>query len=94
MTIPAVIFGIIISTLYGSVFHLIRGGNLGRLILYIILAWLGFWIGHFIAEWLNWEFLNVGPLHLGVASIFSWFFMIIGAWISHIEVERQNEKIN
>ena len=94
MTLPAVIFGIITSTLYGSVFHLIRGGNLGRLILFIILGRLGFWIGHFTAEWLGWEFLSVGPLHLGVATIFSWLFMIIGAWISHIEVERPNGKLN
>ena len=94
MTLPAVIFGIITSTLYGSVFHLIRGGNLGRLILFIILGWLGFWIGNFTAEWLGWEFLSVGPRHLGVATIFSWLFMIIGAWISHIEVERPNGKLN
>ena len=36
MTIPAVLFGVLISTLYGAAFHLWRGGNLSKLSLYII----------------------------------------------------------
>jgi hypothetical protein len=88
MTIPAAIFGIIASTLYGALFHLIRGGGLGRLILYILLSWIGFWLGHFLAEVLNWDFLSIGPLHLGVATIFSWLLMLSGAWLTHIEAER------
>lgn len=91
MTLPAIIFGLIASTLYGAIFHLIRGGNFGRLILYILLGWIGFWIGHFIAEWLGWEFLSVGPLHMGIATIFSWLVMLIGYWLSQVEVERKLE---
>jgi hypothetical protein len=91
MTLPAAIFGIIASTLYGALFHLIRGGNLLRLVIYIILGWFGFWLGHFFAEFLSWEFLSVGPLHLGIATIFSWVFMLVGSWLTQVEVERRQE---
>ena len=89
MTLPAAIFGIIISTLYGALFHLIRGGNLWQLLLYIFLSWIGFWLGHFVAEWLGWDFLGIGPLHLGIATIVSWLFMLVGSWLSQVEVERR-----
>ena len=46
MTLPALLFGLVVSTLYGAAFHLWQGGGAGRLALYIILSWIGFWIGH------------------------------------------------
>ena len=46
MTFPAIIFGIVLSTAYGTAFHFWKGGSLNKLFLYIILSWLGFWIGH------------------------------------------------
>jgi hypothetical protein len=81
MTLPSLIFGGVIATLYGAVFHLIRGGGPGRLIIYILLSWMGFWLGQFIAARLNWGFIEIGSLHLGIASISSILLMIIGYWI-------------
>jgi hypothetical protein len=81
MTLPTLIFGGLIATLYGTIFHLIRGGGLGKLFVYILLSWVGFWSGQFIAERINLEFLNIGTLHLGIATITSIIFMIIGYWI-------------
>ena len=81
VTLPAFIFGGVIATLYGTAFHLIRGGGLGQLFIYILLSWIGFWAGQFIAEQLNWSFLNLGPLHLGIATISSLILMIIGYWV-------------
>jgi hypothetical protein len=39
MTIPSLLFAILISTFYGVAFHVWRGGSAGRLILYVILGW-------------------------------------------------------
>jgi hypothetical protein len=89
MTLPAFIFGLIISTIYGALFHLWRGGGLSRLILYLLLGWAGFWFGHYLATFMNWTFLSVGPLHLGVASIVSFFFLVIGYWLSKLESTRK-----
>jgi hypothetical protein len=81
MTIPALVLGGLIATLFGAAFHLLRGGGLGQLITYIILSWIGFWAGQFIAERLNWGFLSIGQLHLGIATISSILLMILGYWV-------------
>jgi hypothetical protein len=67
--------------LYGAIFHLIRGGGIGRMLVYIILSWVGFWLGQLLAEKLNWDFLNIGTLHLGIATISSLAVMMLGHWV-------------
>ena len=89
MTLPALVLGLVISTLLGVVFHLWRGGNAGRLLLYLILGWIGFWGGHFLASFLGWSFLSIGELHLGVAIAGSLLFLFIGHWLSLTEPQEQ-----
>lgn len=89
MSLPSILFGVLLSTLYGAAFHLWRGGGLGRLVLYLVLGWIGFWAGQFIASRLGWTFASLGPLHLGMATITSFIFLGIGYWLSLVEVERQ-----
>jgi hypothetical protein len=89
MTIPAFIFGFIISSLYGAAFHLIRGGKAQRFLLYLILGWLGFWAGQFIAAQLNLSFLDIGPLHIGMATIGSLLFLLVGNWLSLVDTEKK-----
>lgn len=81
MTLPTLIFGGLVATLYGAIFHLIRGGGLGKLLLYILLSWVGFFLGQYIGERTSWEFINIGALNLGIATITSVLFMIAGYWI-------------
>jgi uncharacterized membrane protein YeaQ/YmgE (transglycosylase-associated protein family) len=76
------LFGFIISTLLGSLFHLVRGGSAGRLLLYLILGWAGFWLGHILAQQFDWTFATFGPLHLGPAVIGSLVFLAVGYWLS------------
>ncbi len=85
MTIPSIIIGFVISSIYGAVFHLWRGEGLGRMILYIILAWIGFWLGHFVGNALDWTFLSLGPLRLGVATLGAALTMGVGYWLSLVE---------
>jgi len=85
MTLPNILIGIVISSLYGAAFHLYRGGNLGRLLLYLILAWIGFWIGHAIGNTMSWTFLSLGPLRLGMATLGATITLAIGYWLSLVE---------
>ncbi len=87
--IPAILLGVILSTLYGAAFHLWRGGNLGRLILYLALSWVGFWTGHFMAGYFGWTFDSLGQLHLGTATFGSFLFIGIGYWLSLVRVEKK-----
>jgi uncharacterized membrane protein YeaQ/YmgE (transglycosylase-associated protein family) len=87
MTLPSLIIGFLISTLCGSIFHLWRGGGPSRIILYLVLAWFGFWVGHVVANLLGWTFLSLGPLRLGTALFGSVILLLVGYWLSLVEVD-------
>ena len=89
MSIPSLLLGFILSTLYGALFHLWRGGNLGRLLLYLLLAWVGFWLGQFIANYLNLAFDVFGQIHLVIATLGSLILLAVGYWLSLVQVERK-----
>jgi len=92
MTIPAFIIGILLSTIYGVAFHLLIGGGLVRLILYILLSWIGFWIGHALAAGLGITFGSLGPLHLAMATLGSLIFLLLGYWLSLVEINKSQGK--
>ncbi len=85
ITLPAVILGIVISSLIGALFHLWRGGGPLRLLLYLVLSWVGFWLGHIAATQLGWTFWSVGPLHLGMAILGCIAVLGFGYWLSLIQ---------
>lgn len=64
MTSQSAFLGLLIATLCGLLFHLIRGGGLSRLGLYVVTAWVAFFAGHFVGNWLRWTALRIGPLNL------------------------------
>ncbi len=85
MTLPSILLGFVISTLLGSAFHFWRGGTLGHLLLYLFLAWIGFWVGHFIADRTGWILGSVGTLHLVLACIGALITLLIGNWLFRVE---------
>ncbi len=91
MSTPTLFLGLILSTLYGSIFHLWRGGNAGRLFLYLILAWIGFWIGHLVGNSLDVSFDLVGQLHIVLATLGSIILLAIGYWLSLVQVENKSK---
>ena len=86
MTIPSLIFALLIASLYGALYHLIRGGGLGRLLLFLIFGWTGFVAGYFLGIWRGWFFLPVGELNLGLSTLGSLIFLVGGDWISRIRL--------
>jgi len=92
MTTPVLLFGIVISTLLGAAFHLWRGGGAGKLLLYLILGWLGFWGGHLVGNLIGWTFGSIGQLRLGMAILAGVAFLVIGHWLSLVDVENRSAK--
>jgi len=90
MISPTLLLGFLISTLYGAAFHLWRGGGIGRLIFYLILAWCGFWAGQLLASQLGLTLWSVGSLHLGIATFFSLLFLAVGYWLSLLDKEKRS----
>ncbi|HKI53685.1 MAG TPA: hypothetical protein VJ987_06140 [Anaerolineales bacterium] len=86
MTLPTLLFALLISSLYGSLYHLLRGGKFWRLILYLGLSTLGFATGHLVGLWQGWVFMPLGSLNLGMSTMGSFFVLVIGDWLSHFEI--------
>ena len=83
MTIPTLLFGIFLSTLYGAAFHFWRGGDIPRLVSYLLLAWAGFWSGHFLGTALAISFWQMGALNVGAATIGAALFLYAGHLAIH-----------
>lgn len=64
MNTPSLFLALLIATSCGLVFHLIRGGGLARLGLYVLTSWVAFFVGHLVGVWLEWDFMRLGVLNL------------------------------
>ena len=92
MTIPSLLFALLVALLYGTLYHLARDGGFWRLLLYLGLSILGFIVGHLLGIWRGWFLIPLGSLNLGLSSIGSLFILVLGDWLSHIE-GRQESKV-
>jgi len=90
MTIPSLLFALLITLLYGALYHLFRGGGFWRLIFYFGLSAFGFTIGDLTGYWSGWVIIPLGALDIGSASIGSLIFLIVGDWLSRIETKPQS----
>ena len=90
MTIPSALLGLLIASLIGSFYHLWRGGGPGRILFYLVLAWLGFFGGHFLASWLGWHIYLLGPLDYGMGTIGALAFLFLGDWLGIIDRGSEN----
>ena len=84
MNIVTILFGWLMATLLGALFHLWRDGGFWKLLLYLGLSWVGFWLGNWAAGAWGVKFLLVGGLNLGLALIGSLIFLFVGHWVSQI----------
>ncbi|MGB8214690.1 MAG: hypothetical protein WCE68_14120 [Anaerolineales bacterium] len=89
MYLPALFFGIVLSTAYGTAFHFWKGGGLNKLFFFVLLAWEGFWIGHFFGGHYGWSFFAVGSINTGMATLCSAVTLLGGEWLSRIQANRK-----
>jgi len=67
MPSPAFTFAFMVATICGATFHLIVGGDIRWLALYLLAGWAGFALGHLVGVLLNISFLQVGVVRLFTA---------------------------
>jgi hypothetical protein len=65
MTVPALLFALLVALLYGALYHFVRGGGFGRLLLFFILSMIGFVLGHLVGLWRGWVWIPLGSVNLG-----------------------------
>jgi hypothetical protein len=91
MPIPTILLGVLISTLVGAFYHLIRGGSLRRLIFFLVLAWAGFWLGDTLGWYMGWGFAAMGVLNVGMGVVLSVIFLAAGDFASRIRIAPREE---
>lgn len=92
MTIPSLLLGLLLASASGFLFHLIRGGRIPRLLLYLITAWGAFFIGHFISEVLDWRFMRVGTLNLFPALLATFIGLLAASVLAGPESARRRNR--
>jgi hypothetical protein len=91
MTLPTLLFALLVALLYGAVYHVVRGGRFARLLLYFVLSVIGFVIGHLVGLWRGWVWMPFGPLNLGLSSAGSLLLLVFGDWLTRIEVREESK---
>jgi len=91
MTLPSILFALLIALLYGALYHLFRDGGFWRLVFYLGLSTLGFTVGYIVGYWFGWLLIPLGTMDLGSASIGSLIFLVLGDWLSRIEAKPESK---
>ena len=89
MTLPAFVGGALIATVLGASFHLIFGGNLWRLGLYLLAGWLGFALGQWAAGVTGVTVGRLGPLNLLSAMLGAVVALFAARWLA---TARENDE--
>ena len=85
MNVLAFLLGNVLAAFYGALFHLVRGGSVGRLILFLVVSVITFWFGHLVANIIGMTFLSIGPVRVGLATIFTLVGLIAAEWLSAVD---------
>lgn len=84
MTIPFLLFALLLALAIGALYHLIRDGGPGHLLAYLLASVVGYAAGHFIGAWREWFFFVWGPYNLGVEGASAIVFLIVTDWLLHL----------
>ncbi|HEY64167.1 MAG TPA: hypothetical protein G4O02_06305 [Caldilineae bacterium] len=71
---PAWALGLLLASLYGTIFHIWRGRSLSDLPRFLLAGWLGFALGH-----LGGHLLHITPFRIGELNVLS---ASLGAWVA------------
>jgi hypothetical protein len=91
MTLPTVLFALLVALFYGALYHLIRGGSFWRLLLYLVLSITGFVLGHLLGLWRGWILVPIGSINLGLSSIGSLLILLFGDWLTRLETREESK---
>ncbi len=86
MTLPGVVYGFLIASAVALVFHLIRGGSLSRLGMYLVSAWISFAIGQTVGGWIGLHLWRFGPLNLFAALVGTVLGVLTAAFLAGPEM--------
>ena len=85
MITPAFVFSFLLASFLGAAFHFWKGGGGGRLILYLILSWTGFFLGNWLGTTREISFIMIGPISGGFGTLGSLVLLFFSSWIIQLD---------
>lgn len=85
--LPGFLVIILFSGIIAFLFHLLKGGSIFRLLLLFLFAIIGFYIGHYIGDKLNFNFFVIGWVQVGTGILFSVFLTWFASWLSNLRID-------
>jgi len=85
MTAPALVYSFLLASFLGSVFHFWKGGGGRKLLLFLILSWSGFYLGHLVGSSWDVEILMIGSIFGGFGALGSILLLLIGNFVSQLD---------
>lgn len=82
MNFPGVVLGLLISSSLGLAFHLLRGGRLTRMLMYLLAAWISFGVGHLAGEWIPLRVWRVGEINMLSATIAALLGLLLASFLA------------
>jgi hypothetical protein len=81
ITVPSILFGLVVALLAGALFHALRGGSGWRLLLNFGLSTFGFALSQLVGMQFGLTLYQFGALDLGLGIVGSALFLITGIWL-------------
>jgi uncharacterized membrane protein YeaQ/YmgE (transglycosylase-associated protein family) len=86
---PTLTFGFIVATLLGASFHLVLGGDVRRLALFLLSGWVGFAAGHLAGNAFDVNVMNVGALRFFPAVIGALVALVLAHAVTSKQTQRR-----
>jgi hypothetical protein len=85
MITPSFVFSFLLASFWGAAFHFWKGGSGGRLVVNLILSWIGFFLGNWVGSSWGISFLMIGPISGGFGSLGSLILLFFSNWIIQLD---------
>ena len=85
---PYTLFGLLLATIYGTIFYIWQGQQLIDLALYLLVSIVGLTVGQLLGLTFALDFIMIGPLYIVEGSIISWLSLFVARWLK-ITAENQ-----
>jgi hypothetical protein len=88
MTLPSLLFGLVIALMLGALFHAVRGGNGWRLLFNLGVSAFGFALAQWLGIQFGWVFYQFGALDIGLGLVGGILCLVGADWLSRIETNK------
>jgi hypothetical protein len=91
LTIPSILFALLIALALGALYHFVRGGGPGHLLAYLVASVLGFAAGNLVGIWRGWMLFKFGPIDFGLGMVGALACLVLADYLLHLPPKATEE---